>query len=194
MVIGDDPEDQLAPFDECIEIKPTDQGEVSEGEKQRMIKYYRKTENGKLNLPFDQLYAQKGNDWNGNLWKKHVDGTWHEYSTYNPDSKWDWYQLGGRWSGMIKLKGEAVGVVGEPSLVTENEPGIDQAKKGDIENLNELVTFAILKDGKWYERGDMGWWGMVSNEKDQNEWEEEIKKLLDGLPEDTLISIYDCHI
>lgn len=24
------------------------------------------------------------------------------YTTYNPDSKWDWYVMGGRWSGLIK--------------------------------------------------------------------------------------------
>lgn len=27
-----------------------------------------------------------------------------EYSTYNPDSKWDWYQIGGRWSGLLLSK------------------------------------------------------------------------------------------
>lgn len=26
------------------------------------------------------------------------------YSTYNPKSKWDWYCIGGRWSGSIKTK------------------------------------------------------------------------------------------
>ena len=26
------------------------------------------------------------------------------YTTYNPDSKWDWYQIGGRWDGFLKLK------------------------------------------------------------------------------------------
>ena len=25
-------------------------------------------------------------------------------STYNPASKWDWYEIGGRWDGMLKLK------------------------------------------------------------------------------------------
>lgn len=28
------------------------------------------------------------------------------YSTYNPKSKWDWYDVGGRWSGMLPLKQE----------------------------------------------------------------------------------------
>jgi hypothetical protein len=135
MVIGENPENQLAPFDENIL----------------------------------------------------VDGD------YNQKSKWDWYTLGGRWSGMIKLKNGAKGIKGEPG-VFENETGIDQARKGDIENFEELKTFAIIKDGKWYERGKMGWWGIVRNEKDQKDWEEEFKIHLKNLPDDTLISIYDCHI
>ena len=26
------------------------------------------------------------------------------YSTYNPNSKWDWYSVGGRWSGLLTTK------------------------------------------------------------------------------------------
>jgi hypothetical protein len=40
----------------------------------------------------------------------------------------------------------------------------------------------------------MGWWAVVSNPKDQNEWNGQIKEMIDSLPDDTLISIYDCHI
>ena len=40
----------------------------------------------------------------------------------------------------------------------------------------------------------MGWWGFVSDEKDESEWENEFKKLISDLPDDTLISIYDLHI
>lgn len=29
----------------------------------------------------------------------------NELSTYNPDSKWDWYSVGGRWGGMLRIKG-----------------------------------------------------------------------------------------
>jgi hypothetical protein len=28
-------------------------------------------------------------------------GTGHRMTTYNPDSKWDWYQIGGRWTGAL---------------------------------------------------------------------------------------------
>lgn len=57
-----------------------------------------------------------------------------------------------------------------------------------------ISTFAVIKDGKWYEKGSMGFWACVSNEKDQDEWEKEFSSLLDTLPDDTLISVYDCHI
>ena len=57
-----------------------------------------------------------------------------------------------------------------------------------------LMTFAVLKDGKWYERGSMGWWGCVSDEKDTDEWTSQFNALIDGLPEDTIVSVVDCHI
>jgi len=112
---------------------------------------------------------------------------------HNPKAKWDWYQLGGLWSGLIKLKAGATGKVGQAGTF-DNETGIDQAKKGDIANIDELKTFAVLKNGKWYEKGEMGWWGIVTDEKLESDWESEQKKLIEGLPDDTLISIYDCHI
>lgn len=70
-------------------------------------------------------------------------------------------------------------------------PEIDYVKRAED---GTLSTFAVLKDGKWYEKGEMGWWGMVSNEQDQDEWNTQVTKLINGLPEDTLISLYDCHI
>ena len=45
-----------------------------------------------------------------------------------------------------------------------------------------------------YEKGKMGRWGTVSNQKDSKTRQSEFKKLLEELPEDTLLSVYDCHI
>lgn len=56
------------------------------------------------------------------------------------------------------------------------------------------VTFAVVKDGKWYERGAMGWWGIVCGEKDQETWNSMFSKLVDELPSDTLLTVVDCHI
>jgi hypothetical protein len=57
-----------------------------------------------------------------------------------------------------------------------------------------ISTFAVVKDGQWYEKGRMGWWAMVSDEKDQDVWNEQFAGLIDGLPDDTLLSVVDCHI
>lgn len=201
----------------------------------------------------------------------------------NPNKKWDWYQVGGRWNGFFKLKAGALGIVGEPGLQSINkdykhpdETRADQCLKSDVDidamrkeceeqaiaeydlfesltaNLpkheswdvirerhpedieqarseynqqpvvqalrdnketiwwepdrflvsreeyiqrardNAITTFAILKDGKWYEKGTMGWWAIVTNEKD--DWSRQFNKLFDELPDDTLLTVVDCHI
>ena len=39
-------------------------------------------------------------------------------STCNPNSKWDWYEVGGRWHGMLLLKPGKKGSRGSPGLMT----------------------------------------------------------------------------
>jgi hypothetical protein len=59
---------------------------------------------------------------------------------------------------------------------------------------NCFVTFAVIKDGEWYERGDMGWWGITSNEKNEDEWSEQVFRLIVEADDNTMFSMYDCHI
>ena len=180
----------------------------------------------------------------------------HQGYDYNPQAKWDWYQLGGRWTGYFKMKSTVKGNLGTPSLVSERRAKhgtADQAYKRDIDfdkmmsdNFEEasktydefekkfkegnmesgtgyfeygvrnigkdakhyvpesreqylkrhagIATFAVLKDGKWYEKGEMGWWGIVHDEKNPDQWDDQFMKLLKELPDDTLLSVYDCHI
>ena len=70
----------------------------------------------------------------------------------------------------------------------------DQARIKDISNVEEISAFAVVKDGKWYERGKMGWFAVVSYENDKDVWIEEVEQLLASLPPDTLLTMYDCHI
>jgi hypothetical protein len=57
-----------------------------------------------------------------------------------------------------------------------------------------LSAFAVVKDGKWYERGKMGWWACVSNEKEADKWDEEFAALVRDLPKEKWITVVDCHI
>ena len=55
------------------------------------------------------------------------------YETFNPDAKWDWYQIGGRWQGSLILKQGKTGFKGTPSLLTEPSEHYDGAYVRDID-------------------------------------------------------------
>lgn len=274
LVIGKDPEAQLAPYSEELEVErykdyedPDPTGwPVSAAVKEGIDPTDLATVAAHLSTAWDESYE--------------VDekGLYH-WSTYNPQSKWDWYSLGGRWTGHLVLKTGAAGEVGSPGLGTS--PAMlghaDQAKKGDVDfdamrlnaastaadqfdryaaiaaehpaavdfqdiaeedidrkrqiywdqpliqalrkaNLlswesgpNEMygmgresfilnasrkapTTYAMVAEGVWKGKGRMGWWGMSSDEVDPKGWVDFWWKMVDGLPDDTLLSVYDCHI
>lgn len=136
----------------------------------------------------------------------HEDGS--IWRTYNEDAKWDWYQMGGRYAGRLKLKDISKNApLFYPKFFEyysrkelnylkqlKAEGYCDQARVKDVSNLSEIGCFAVVKDGKWYERGKMGWFGVVSDQKDEDAWSEDVKQLLTSLPPDTLLTMYDRHI
>ena len=223
-------------------------------------------------------------DWFGYVQNEEgVWGYWH-----NPNAKWDWWTLGGRWSGYFKVKKgvpEDAYELGESGLMgsarNRSAGRADHIRKGDIdmdamreeaekdandrydefeavvegcpvsepwdtireryeEDINKarevynaqpmvqalqknrdfvwykpedfyvanggrdkyvansfcavFLPFAFLKDGEWVEKGKMGWWGVVHNEKLQYDWSGKFLEMFLELPDDTLISMVDCHI
>ncbi len=54
-------------------------------------------------------------------------------SQYNPDSKWDWYTIGGRWQGMLKLKPGKTGERGESGIMSKMSVDYDAAYAADID-------------------------------------------------------------
>lgn len=54
--------------------------------------------------------------------------------------------------------------------------------------------FAILHEGKWMEKGEMGWFACVSNEKDDGEWRQEIVDVIRASPKTAWLTVVDCHI
>jgi hypothetical protein len=114
-------------------------------------------------------------------------------TTYNPDSKWDWYVVGGRWNGMVRQKprdddegggnyGDEFHDVGENSTTVKN---LIEAKE---------IPFALLDpEGNWIEKGEMGWWGCVSNETEKNEWEDQVMRVYEKFKDYYAVGL-DCHI
>lgn len=87
----------------------------------------------------------------------------HFYDLTNPNKKWDWYQMGGRYTGRLKLKPKAYGLVGRPGFMTESCPAgyADQASKGDIDfeqmrNDAEVKAHALWKSTRAL-TGDASW-------------------------------------
>ena len=95
-------------------------------------------------------------------------------STYNPNAKWDWYHVGGRWRGRI--------------------PG-DEVKMSEvnIDKIDPPYAF-VTTDGEWVERGEMGWFGISSNEMNEDEWDAKFREYLKTLDKDIVLTLVDCHI
>ena len=194
--------DLLAPYDENIELAPyvlyTKEQAIakvrSDMEKYRdsiykeyladPVKYKEKWGNNKNHINYIENEFPKILNWTDEecyeeiaKWKRE-DGLVAEdgsiLSKYNPKSKWDWYQIGGRWSNSI--------------------PG-DEVKMSDIpiEKIETPYAF-ITPDGEWVERGEMGWFGVGSNEMDKDEWDAKFSEYLKTLDKDIILTQVDCHI
>jgi len=60
---------------------------------------------------------------------------------------------------------------------------------------NSVCTpLAFLKDGNWYEKGQMGWFGFSQDQLSEEEWSLFIKAQLDQLDPKTFLTAIDCHI
>ena len=64
-----------------------------------------------------------------------------------------------------------------------------------MESANHFPTpYAVLHDGNWYAKGEMGWFGIDDKNYSEEEWEEGFKEFISKLDPETEITIVDCHI
>lgn len=56
----------------------------------------------------------------------------NELSTYNPNSKWDWYSVGGRWRNSLLTKEDNEDVISETSLEDLINQGSNLRKEAPI--------------------------------------------------------------
>lgn len=131
LVIGDNVDKQLAPYNENIKVEPyveytreelikkwrEEIGEYEKGtyaeylenpekyleehkEKTDHIKYISEEFPKRLQWTDDEVYNHEIQFYEPEeIWKN-----WEVYSTYNPKSKWDWYEVWGRWTGELVVK------------------------------------------------------------------------------------------
>lgn len=253
-------EELLAPFDENIKVAPyvtRTKAQIIEEAKKRKAKYEEKIKDTpKLR---DEQFVKKYLDatTDEELYQAEYDeySTYdedgNELSTYNPNSQWDWYSIGGRWRGCLKAtEGEA----GEASffdlspdkpgrfsaakiknidftpdkdkyekclryweVVVEGSPLKPEEKKEDFFNFYKkewylehyktkeeyaerqtaFITYAVvMPDGRWYEKGKMGWWGISSETHEEAyDWDKNYKQnFIDKADPEWTLTIVDCHI
>jgi hypothetical protein len=102
-------------------------------------------------------------------------GTGLQVTTYNPRSKWDWYEVGGRWHG-------------------DFDPTDQQRDVLLVEEMVPRPPYAyITPDGEWHERGLVGWFGVFSNEKSLGDWSNEWREVRERFSGHYCV-IVDAHI
>ena len=252
----------LAPYDENKEVDPYVNEYVKDEEVESLReKYY---------ADRDDIHSDEEllHDWHGGTIKRNEErGEWEVYSTYNPDSKWDWWVIGGRWDGFFngenivlatdttisgkqeearhdaereydKFEKATEGLTFKPWSVFEKDLGhhasedalsqvreeyhaqkwVQAAKgvagfiwtppethfkvdKGGREafvrerTLQAGVPYSFIDlGGNWCARGSMGWFGMSSDDKDQEDWSETYINYLHSVPEGTRVVSLDLHI
>lgn len=138
MVIGEDVEEQLAPYNEEITVPPYRKYDADPA---WLFRFYAEKHPDAIGEPtLEQLVAFLNEEWKEDGEKYGVDDVGlYSLSTYNPASKWDWYTVGGRWRGFFKLTAEAMdratlAKVGDPG-VFDNEPTYDAdvVLRGDVD-------------------------------------------------------------
>lgn len=119
-------------------------------------------------------------------WGYEIDEDENLLSTYNPESKWDWYSVGGRWDGFLHYKDS------DPGFAETNEAYLHEL---DMDYLLEHTPFCFVTvDGEWREKGEMGWWCSVSNEKPEETWKQQFVDYVKSLDADCLVTVVDFHI
>lgn len=156
------------------------------------------------------------------------------YTTYNPNSKWDWFEIGGRFSKMLINKNTRehvdFGRVKDIVFPFDGEEYERRLKFWDanIDNAFEpeekqkyptffkpeyykeyytnredyarrtasFTTYAVIFDGQWYQKGNMGWWGISDDTpEDARNWDDNYKsRFIDSADPDWYVTIVDCHI
>ncbi len=241
-VIGEDVESKLAPFDENMEVDPYKSYDVSDDEIHAMYLYYlyecvkknlgvdiaiidnniyssysrTKTFDEKLDkvrgyADIDSLVKEKGEDWSGHQYEKDLDG-WFYWSTYNPKSEWDWYQIGGRWSGFFELKEGAkslnetefswtVGAAERNEINSSNKA--DSAYRKDIVDFENIFPYFVVIDGEWISKYEFEKKNSYVEENNRSHWDYDkadqewheflTNNVFPRIKDDDIVTAVDCH-
>ena len=146
----------------------------------KMIEHYQSIVDKGLFISYEDAWEEAKD------WGYEIDENENLLSTYNPDSKWDWYSVGGRWDGFLHYKDV------DPGFEETNVAYIHEL---DMDYLLEHIPFCfVTEDGEWRENGIMGWGCSVSNERSEESWKQQFVDYVKSLDADCLVTAVDFHI
>lgn len=123
---------------------------------------------------FEKEYEKNGERWNDNVWKKNSGGVWEEWSTHNPDSKYDYC-------------GE------ERSIRTKDGKLVSTCYLDEIDWAKTSIPIALVIDGEWHEESSVGWWGITYNTN--SNWKNDFMELINSVDAKTTVATWmDFHI
>ena len=134
----------------------------------------------------------------------------------NPNAKWDYWEIGGGWRGLLKLlpgktgynisNGRCDAALVADCEFSPSESEIHRAARmwevlveGDAPHEGEeffSIYAFVTAEGEWHEQGRMGWFGMDdATDESITSYEIAFQEYLEKAREQGLmIAIVDCHI
>lgn len=179
--------EMLAPYSENMEVEPyVDETKeaIINSAKERKERVLQRKEKGEELDKYDIEYLNANTD--EELYKLQIyedesyDKNGNHLTTYNPNSKWDWYKIGGRWNKILLVKEEVKDIEeGTPSW-----GNLDSINKKAPEGF-KWVTGAKIKDIEFekaiefnntYNKSIRFWELYVEGQEPQNKEEKEMIK------------------
>ena len=181
LVVGGRPDDALAPFAEYLKVE-------------RYKAYLEPSEvtsmAGHFGLSAQDLpaLAAKLREWHGAEGGIEGDRLF-VWSTENPRSKYDWYQVGGRFAGFLHLR-EPLPASWWQRLLGKGP--IDRASRALKHQVDAGAVLAdppaaLLVDGVWHECP------LTTDEGRLSAWKSEFAALFEDVPSDSVLTVVDIH-
>lgn len=145
-------------------------------------------------------------------------GSWCDYhnfdengnllSTFNKNSFFDYYGVGGRWSGLFygggkeseELEKNIISIKDLIKKYKNKEEELNNTKKRIIKALNNeeaeynpYLIHTIVVEGEVYQGRGYGWFGTYNQKIDEEKWKEKYLKFLEEHKGDFMVNL-DCHI
>lgn len=197
LCFGENWEDNLEQYNENIEITPyieyTKQEAINKAkiEHTKLYNFAKTLSSEELSTPYYKYLKDVVNEYISDEeaweiakgWGYRIDSEENLLSTYNFNSTWDWYCIGGRWNGYLVLtERDENGDIIESNQAYKNEIDWDYM-------IEKRIPFCFVdEDGNWFEKG------YTFDKQSEDDYKQAFKDYIDKLDIDILVTAVDFHI